>query len=205
MTGGERSTIGDRENFVDIMCTEIRRVVEERRKASRARALFSGIGGCEGCADGECTLDHGVQDVFSVQPGSARPGSTQQDRQSTMRTPGGGWQRHPCVRCRSTTHPRGHRCTVQVTCGTCNGDHLDDYCWIKNGIQLYNRRVPPEVAQQYEQWHQQHLAGTYQKVTGGPPRVRIGGSSRAANAVYDGYEACAEEVWGGGGSPDVTS
>ena len=94
MTGGERGTLGDREYFVDVMCTEIRRIVEERRKTARARALFSGVGGCEGCQHGACELGHEVQDVFATQPSSA-----QTDRRTTMRTPGGGWQRHPCVRC----------------------------------------------------------------------------------------------------------
>mmetsp|Transcript_76471 Transcript_76471/g.127419 ORF Transcript_76471/g.127419 Transcript_76471/m.127419 type:complete len:214 (+) Transcript_76471:151-792(+) len=83
-------------------------------------------------------------------------------------------QKHPCVRCGSVSHPRGFRCKELVECECCNSeDHMTQFCWIKHGLQSFNRRVPALVAEQYARWHEQYRNGTYRPLPGGPPRVRV--------------------------------
>ena len=194
-------TTADRNEFVSIVQEEVRLLSQARARSARKKNTlategmvhdgFGCVGACCAFQCGGCDDEAGVMAAGSA-PSAPRGGSAMRGMQGAKpssapnRTPGGSWQRHPCVRCRSTTHPRGHKCDVKVECGACGADHLIEFCWIAKGIQLYNRRLPPQVAEQYDTWHKQYLAGTYVKVPGGPPRVRIANSSKGAASVeYD--------------------
>ena len=163
-----RETVAHRTAFVTAMCKEIRAATTSEAAAQKRRAAAAEVLGVIVDDDAEV-------DVFAAAQKPRLP----------MAEPGGRPKRHPCVKCRSTTHQKGFRCQVQVKCGTCNGDHLDDYCWIKHGVQLFNRQLPPQVAAQYDKWHCEYLAGTYKPLPGGPPRVRVRQTrgSRAAASV----------------------
>jgi hypothetical protein len=181
----DHETTADRDRFVQYFLTEIGREVDvnmQRRSISQqsrsaravdANAAFSAAcGGCEpwdpfvgGVPTGRSSFFPGCT---GTNPSSAAPS---------------GNRRHPCVKCERLDHPRGHKCTAQVTCGACNStDHLRKFCWIEHGVQLFNRRLPPKVAEAYQNWHQEFKAGTYKPLPGGPPRVRIVYPSRQPSA-----------------------
>ena len=108
--------------------------------------------------------------------------------------PGGGLVRHPCARGCKVAHEFGFKCEAVVECNTCGSEnHIDEFCWIKNGLQAHNLRLPPPVAEQYELWHKQHVKGEYKKVAGGPPRVRFARTARPQKAPASSLASVSED------------
>ena len=63
--------------------------------------------------------------------------------------PGGGLVRHPCARGCKVAHEFGFKCEAVVECDACGSEnHVDEFCWIKNGLKAHNLRLPPAVAEQ---------------------------------------------------------
>ena len=89
-----------------------------------------------------------------------------------------------CRRCRSVG-------PAADACGSEN--HVDEFCWIKNGLKAHNLRLPPAVAEQYELWHKQHVKGEYKKVPGGPPRVRLARTARPQKAPASSLATVSED------------
>ena len=178
------ATLAEQQAFVDAFLDEVYKdgVAVARRTAQR-RALALEVAAL--------SADTPEVDAFALRP-------TRSQQSADGAGPRPTFQKHPCVRCGSTTHPRGHKCTVAVSCEVClSKGHMSAFCWVKHGVQLYNRRLPPQVAQQYQVWHEQYKAGTYKPMPGGPPRVRVRARARpdtpSSDVMLTGYGS--EDDW----------
>lgn len=155
-TNGQRESVAHRTAFIEAFLDELRCDVREAELRSTAQRRILSL-----------TADNDQAETADVFALPASRAATAMNRKPTF-------QKHPCVKCGSTKHPKGFACGVKVRCEVCSSDgHIAPYCWIKHGVQLYNRRLPPAMAEQYQRWHEQYKSGTYKPMPGGPPRVRI--------------------------------
>ena len=171
-TNGERATAAHRTRFIAVMLDELQRAhAAQTRRAADQRARRALIAEIQ--AD---RMEVDAQAVYRPRP---------PDKGSPMPSPapGGGLVQHPCARGCKIIHAFGYKCDVEVECNTCGSEsHIDEFCWIKNGLKVFNLRLPPAVAEKYEEWHRQFKENKYVKVPGGPPRVRLARKVRPQRA-----------------------
>ena len=184
-TNGENATVTHRTRFIEVMLQELQRNhAAQTRSATEQRVKRSLL------AEAHANLAQGEFEVNAAY----RPRPPDKGSAMPAPAPGGGLVRHPCARGCKVAHEFGFKCEAVVECNTCGSEnHIDEFCWIKNGLQAHNLRLPPPVAEQYELWHKQHVKGEYKKVAGGPPRVRFARTARPQKAPASSLASVSED------------
>ena len=146
-TNGENATVAHRTRFIEVMLQELQRNhAAQTRSATEQRVKRSLLAEQQR----RTRTSRKASSRPTRRTARARPTRARRCRRRRLAAALFDTRVHGAAR--SLTSSASNVSEAVVECNTCGSEnHIDDFCWIKNGLQAHNLRLPPPVAEQVAQ------------------------------------------------------